>query len=58
MNTWTIYRSYFEEWRWEERDVEGRIVRESGDGFRTCLECMEDLLDVQNIMQQERHILH
>lgn len=56
MNTWTIYRSYFEEWRWEERDNQGRVVRESDDGFQTCLECIEDLLDVQDVVQE--HVLH
>ncbi len=50
MNTWTIYRSYFEEWRWEERDGEGRVVRESDDGFATCLECVENLLVAQHTL--------
>jgi hypothetical protein len=57
MNTWTIYRSYFEEWRWEERDDEGRVVRESGDGFETCSECVEDLLHAAQHVTQER-VLH
>ncbi len=56
MNSWTIYRSYFEEWRWEERDIEGRVVRESDIGFETCAECLEDLLSVPD-MTEER-VLH
>jgi hypothetical protein len=56
MNTWTIYRSYFEEWRWEERDDEGRVVRESREGFETCSECVEDLLHVQHALP--KHLTH
>jgi len=56
MNTWTIYRSYFEEWRWEERDNQGRVVRESGDGFDTCLECVENLLIEQHAARER--VLH
>jgi hypothetical protein len=42
-HTWTIYQSYFLDWRWEERTREGRILRESA-AFQTRRECLLDLI--------------
>jgi hypothetical protein len=43
MHQWVFFHSFFDGWRWEERDEYRRIVRESGCGFDNADDALADL---------------
>ncbi|HEV7474505.1 MAG TPA: DUF1508 domain-containing protein [Pyrinomonadaceae bacterium] len=49
--TYYYYKDAKGEWRWRLKSSNGRIIADSGEGYKTSHECLEDIKRVQGSSQ-------